>query len=141
MVVITLIGEHQAKKGEMFIYRGPLTECRDCKLKAVCFNLDAGGMYRIKAVREVHHECRVHEEGVRVVEVEKLMHQGALSRRSAMEGSTITFEELRCKTLGCANYRICHPVGVERNMKFRVAKVDKEIACPEGMKLVAVTLE
>ncbi len=58
MVVITLIGEHQAKEGEQFVYRGPLTECRECKLKAVCFNLDPGSMYRIKKIRDVHHECR-----------------------------------------------------------------------------------
>ena len=66
MVIITLIGEHLAKEGEEFVYRGPLTECRDCKLKGVCFNLDAGGLYRIRSVRPVHHECRIHEEGVRV---------------------------------------------------------------------------
>ena len=141
MVVITLIGEHQARKGDMFVYRGPLTECRDCKLKAVCFNLDAGGLYKIKNVRDVQHDCRIHEEGVRVVEVEKVKQQGALSQRSAMEGSTITFEEVRCNTLGCINYRVCHPMGVEKNMKFRVAKINKEIACPEGNRLVAVTLE
>ena len=120
MVVITLIGEHLAKAGEEFVYRGPLTECRDCKLKGVCFNLDAGGMYRIKNVREVKHECRIHEEGVRVVEVEKVPVKCALLQKYAMEGSTITFETVKCHTLGCPNYRTCHPVGLERNMKFRV---------------------
>ncbi|NLK25233.1 MAG: UPF0179 family protein [Euryarchaeota archaeon] len=141
MVVITLIGEHQAKKGETFIYRGPLTECRDCKLKAVCFNLDAGGRYRITGIRDVKHDCRIHEEGVRVVEVEKEPRKGALPQRSAIEGSTITFEEVKCKTLGCVNYWICHPVGLEKNMKFRVAKIDSDLACPEGNRLVAVSLE
>jgi uncharacterized protein (UPF0179 family) len=141
MVVITLIGEHQAKEGEAFVYRGPLTECRDCKLKAVCFNLEAGGMYRIKSVRNVQHDCRIHEEGVRVVEVEKIPHKCALLQRHAMEGSTITFEDVKCRTLGCEHYRICHPMGLEKNMKFRVARIDEEIKCPEGIRLVEVSLE
>ncbi len=141
MVVITLIGEHQAREGEEFVYLGPLTECRDCKLKAVCFNLEAGGLYRIRNVREVRHDCRIHEEGVRVVEVEKEPVHCALGQKYALEGSTITFEDIRCRTLGCEHYRTCHPLGVERNMKFRVRDVNKEIACPEGRRLIEVVLE
>ncbi|NLT37208.1 MAG: UPF0179 family protein [Methanomassiliicoccus sp.] len=141
MVVITLIGEHLAKEGDEFVYRGPLTECRDCKLKGVCFNLDTGGLYRINAVRSVKHLCRIHEEGVRVVEVQKLQQKCALPQKYALEGSTITFEEVKCKSPGCENYRICHPMGLEKNMKFRVRSIDGDIKCPEGHRLVAVTLE
>ncbi|NLI73858.1 MAG: UPF0179 family protein [Euryarchaeota archaeon] len=141
MVTITLIGEHQAKIGEMFVYRGPLTECRDCKLKAVCFNLDAGSLYRIINVRDVKHDCRMHEEGVRVVEVKKEQHASALSIRSAIEGSMITFEAIKCDELGCENWRICHPIGVENQMKFRVAKVGKELSCPAGHRMMSVMLE
>ena len=141
MVVITLIGEHLAKEGDEFVYRGPLTECRDCKLKGVYFNLDTGGLYRIKAVRSVKHLCRIHEEGVRVVEVQKLQQRCALPQKYALEGSTITFEEVKCKSPGCENYRICHPMGLEKNMKFRIHSIDEDIKCPEGHRLVAVTLE
>ena len=141
MVVITLIGEHLAKEGDEFVYRGPLTECRDCKLKGVCFNLDTGGLYRIKAVRSVKHLCRIHEEGVRVVEVQKLQQKCALPQKYALEGSTITYEEVKCKSPGCENYRICHPMGLEKNMKFRIHSIDDAIKCPEGHRLVAVTLE
>ena len=141
MVLITLIGEHLAKEGEEFIYRGPLPECRDCKLKAICFNLEAGGRYRIKSVRTVEHECRMHEDHVRVVEVVKVPHKCALQQKRAMEGSTITFEDIKCKTLGCVHYQVCHPVGLEKAMKFKVARIDEEISCPEGNRLVEVTLE
>jgi hypothetical protein len=141
MVVITLIGEHQARKGEMFVYRGPLTECRDCKLKAVCFNLEAGGLYRITNVRDVKHECRIHEGGVCVVEVEKEKHNAALPMRSAIEGSTITFEVMKCDELGCENWRLCHPMGPEKSTKFRVAKVNKELKCLAGNRMIAVMLE
>jgi uncharacterized protein (UPF0179 family) len=141
MVVITLIGEHLAKEGEEFVYLGPLTECRDCKLKGVCFNLDPGGMYRITAVRNVKHDCRVFEEGVRVVEVAKVPQKCVVPQKYAIEGSTISVEGIKCKTLGCANYQVCHPRGLDRTMRFRVARIDREVKCPEGLRLVAVSLE
>jgi len=56
MVAITLVGEKQAREGQMFVFVGPLTECRDCKLKTVCFNLEEGRTYVIKSVRTVHHD-------------------------------------------------------------------------------------
>jgi uncharacterized protein (UPF0179 family) len=140
MVTITLIGEHQAKTGEEFVYRGPLTECRDCKLKAVCFNLDAGSVYRITVMRDVHHECKIHEEGVRVVEVEKVPMRCAVGKKYAIEGSVITPEDVRCKNLGCEKYRLCHPLGLERNAKYKVTVIKGEVECPEGNKLVEVEL-
>ena len=141
MVIITLIGEHLAKEGSVFVYRGPLTECRECKLKAVCFNLEQGGQYRIKATRDVKHECRMHEEGVRVVEVERLPVRVGVGQRYALEGSTITFEESRCRNLGCASYRVCHPVGVKRGTKCKVRSVLGDIECPEGAKVIEIEVE
>ncbi|MFA5312202.1 MAG: UPF0179 family protein [Methanomassiliicoccales archaeon] len=141
MVIITLIGERQAKEGVRFIYRGPLTECRDCKLKAVCFNLDVGGMYKIKAKRDVHHECKIHEDGVRVVEVERVPMRAAVSKKSAVDGSTVSIEELKCKDLGCARYMVCHPPGLEKGMKGKIVKICGDIECPEGLKVVEVMLD
>ncbi len=83
----------------------------------------------------------IHEEGVRVVQVEKVPIRCAIVRRQAMEGSTITFEDIRCRTLGCANYRTCHPLGLEKNMKCKVTSVCDELVCPEGLKIIEVLLE
>ncbi|OPY32505.1 MAG: hypothetical protein A4E32_01087 [Methanomassiliicoccales archaeon PtaU1.Bin124] len=141
MVIITLIGERQAREGAKFVYRGPQTECRECKLKAVCFNLDAGGQYRIKVKRDVRHECKIHEDGVRVVEVERIPRTVAVNKKAAQEGSTITLEEIRCRNLGCTKYRLCHPFGLEKGMKGKITKVSGDLECPEGMKLVEVVLE
>ena len=80
MVVVTLIGEDFAEVGKTFVFRGPITECRDCKLKGICFNLDAGCRYCVKEVRDVHHECRIHESGVCAAEVEKLNINGAVPK-------------------------------------------------------------
>jgi uncharacterized protein len=141
MVIITLIGERQAKEGGKFIYRGPQTECRECKLKAVCFNLDTGGQYRIKVKRDVRHECKIHEDGVRVVEVERIPRMVAVSKKAAVEGSTISLEEIRCRTIGCTKYRLCHPFGLEKGMKGKITKTCGDLECLEGMKLVEVVLE
>lgn len=141
MVVITLIGEHQAIEGQEFVYRGPLTECRDCKLKGVCFNLEAGSRYRIKSLRNVTHDCRIHEDSVRVVEVVKVPSRCSISQKSAIEGSTITYDEIKCKTLGCRNYRACHPTGIEKGVKIKIIKITNEISCPERNRLVQADVE
>jgi len=141
MVIVTLVGEHQAVEGEKFVYRGPLTECKECKLKTVCFNLDPGSVYRIKSIREVHHECKVHEDGVRVVEVEKIPMRCAVSSKYAIEASTITLTGSHCDYIGCDNYRLCNPLGAVRNTKWRVIAVHGEIECPLNNKMIAVDLE
>jgi len=138
MVTITLIGERQAKDGVVFVYKGFVPECRECKLKAVCFNLDSGGVYRIKAVRDVHHECKMHEDGVRVVEVEKIPATICVAQKFALEGSTITYDEIKCKNVGCERYRLCHPVAVERGNKYKIVQVRGEVPCPEGNKIIEV---
>ncbi len=89
----------------------------------------------------MHHECKIHEDGVRVVEVEKVSFRGAVSKKAALEGSTVTLEEIRCRNLGCTKYRLCHPVGLDKGMKGRIGKVFHDIDCPEGMRLVEVAFD
>jgi uncharacterized protein (UPF0179 family) len=141
MVLVTVVGEQQSKKGFEFVFGGPLAECRECKVKNVCFHLEQNRWYRVTEVRDVHHECRIHEGGVRVVEVEKLPTHAALPTRAAVEGSMITYEEIDCNHLGCANYRICRPWGAGEGMRFRIASVEKEIDCPRGDSLRVVLLD
>ncbi|MFA7622902.1 MAG: UPF0179 family protein, partial [Candidatus Methanomethylophilaceae archaeon] len=61
MVLVTLIGESQARIGNRFYYLGPSLECRECRFKNVCFNLEVGRMYEVTELRDVHHECEMHE--------------------------------------------------------------------------------
>lgn len=139
--MITVIGERQAKVNGQFIYLGPLTECKECKLKGVCFNLDAGALYRIVEVRDVKHDCGVHEDGVRVIKVEKEMMKGAVQKKGALEGTTVTREVIKCDNLGCEHYRICHPMGVDKGHKARIKKIFGDMDCSEGKKLVQVVFE
>ncbi|MCX6651436.1 MAG: UPF0179 family protein [Methanomassiliicoccales archaeon] len=139
--MITVIGERQAKVDGQFIYLGPLTDCKECKLKGVCFNLDAGALYRIVEVRDVKHDCKVHEDGVRVVKVEKESMEGAIAKKGALEGTTITYEVIKCDHIGCDHYRLCHPLGIDKGHKARIAKIEGDLECAEGKRLVKVVFE
>lgn len=141
MVLVTVVGEQQCKKGFEFIFGGPLADCRECRVKNVCFHLEPNRRYRVTAVRDVHHECRIHEGGVRVVEVERLPTKSALPKNTAVEGSMVTFEETDCNWPGCPHYRLCKPWGAVEGMRFRIARVDEELACPRERSLRVVLLE
>jgi len=141
MVLVTVVGELQCKKGYEFVFGGPIAECRDCKVKNVCFHLEQDKWYRVVEIRDVHHECKFHEGGVRVVEVEKVPIKVAISRRAAVEGSMLTFEEPDCERIGCPNFRLCKPLGASEGMRFRISAVKEEMDCPKGDRLAIVLLD
>jgi len=141
MVLVTVVGELQCRKGLEFVFGGPLAECRDCKVRNVCFHLEEGRIYRVTAVRDVHHDCKVHEGGVRVVEVEKVPTRAAIQKSAAVEGSLITFEESDCNRVGCDSYPVCRPVGASEGMKFRVTSVGEELECPRRRALRVASLD
>ena len=140
MVLVTVVGEQQSKKGFEFVFGGPLAECRECKVKNVCFHLEQNRWYRVTEIRDVHHECNIHEGGVRVVEVEKLPTRAAIPTKVAVEGSMITYEEMNCDRMGCPHYRICRPWGAGEGMRFRIESVEKDVDCPKGASLKVVLL-
>jgi uncharacterized protein (UPF0179 family) len=72
MPLLTLIGNRLAKEGNEFIYIGPNNECRNCKLKTVCFNLKPGKNYKITKLRNKRHDCKVHDGSAIAVEVKEL---------------------------------------------------------------------
>ena len=140
MVLVTLIGERQVKEGNEFVYTGPLSACPDCRLKGVCFNLEEGKRYRISSVRRLHHTCRVHEDGVRVVEVETVPVDAVVSVKSAVEGSRVTLEFPKCGEIGCEHYRLCHPLGLKDRQKATIIEVKKKVNCPRKRPLKRVKL-
>jgi len=141
MVLVTVVGEQQCKKGFEFVFGGPIADCRECKVKNVCFHLEQNRWYRVTEVRDVRHECKMHEGGVRVVEVEKIPTRAALPTRVAVEGAMITFEESECGKLGCPHFRLCRPLGASEGMRFRISSLEDEIECPRGERLRIVSLD
>ncbi len=140
--MITLIGKDLAKEGMEFQYLGPLLECKNCKLKNVCFNLDEGKWYRITKIRDKEHDCKVHDGGkVVTVEVEEIPVPLALSAKSVVEGETISFKPVNCKEYDCEYYELCHPMGLREGTKIKIEKIEGEINCPRNkdLKKVLVT--
>lgn len=140
MVLITLIGEPMAKVGNKFIYLGPLTECKECKLKNVCFNLEPGTQYEVSAVRDHVHDCALREDTVRVVEVSKIPLNAAIQKKQAIEGSMITFQTVKCEKIDCINYARCHPIGSYDGRKYTITEVNGDLECPIGEKMVSTKI-
>jgi len=138
MTFITLIGEKLAKKGTEFVYMGMGKDCRGCKLKMVCSNLKKGRYYRITNVRDRHHDCVLHEGGVRAVEIEEIPMVVNIPKDSAT-GSVVSFEPIACKNRGCSHYYLCHPL--IKNKKYKIVKVLEKVECPEGFHLKKVILD
>ena len=135
MVLLTVIGKSLAKDGLVFTYMGPLSNCKECKVKNICFHLERGRKYKVLSSRDVLHECPVHEEGVVVVEVEEVPLEAVIPKKQAIEGSSITIELPRCRERGCGSYRLCFPVGTDSGHKMKVLKVGKKVDCKIGDRI------
>jgi uncharacterized protein (UPF0179 family) len=140
MAAITLISESQAIKGGRFHYLGPQPECAECKLKSVCFNLEQGTLYEITAVRGQGHDCILNEDRVRVVEIKKIAQRTVVLKKSAIEGSVITFQEPECGRMDCVTYQTCHPSALKNGKKYTVIEINGSANCPVGQDLVLVLL-
>ncbi len=133
MPLVTLIGEKLAKKEAEFIYLGPNNECRNCKLKTVCFNLKIGRKYKITNIRDKRHNCNIHEGTVAVVEVQETPILTTIEKKLS-EGSKTKIDNKECKSIGCENYELCS-ILLNKDKIFVVKKVFENIECPIGYNL------
>jgi len=138
MPLVTLIGEKLARNDAEFIYIGPNNECRNCKLKTVCFNLKIGRKYKITNIREKKHNCNVHEGTVIVVEVQETPIFAAIDKKIS-EGSRIKMENIECRNIGCDNYELCI-INLNKDRTFVVKKDLEDIVCPIGNDLKKVEI-
>ncbi|HDD57507.1 MAG TPA: UPF0179 family protein [Thermoplasmatales archaeon] len=135
MPSVTLVGERMAKKGLEFIYMGPSSNCKNCKLKTACFNLKKGRSYRITGIREKRHSCNLHDGGVRVVEVEELPIIAFIDKNSK-EGSKVKIDTMNCRHLDCEYFDICHSPLLQNNKEYSVIKIIEPVECIDGRELV-----
>ena len=137
MVLVTLVGEQLAVEDEEFTYLGSNSECRNCQLKTVCFNLKPGRKYRITKLRDKRHECGIHEGKVVVVEVEELPLTVAITKEIT-EGSTTTVEKKECKNIGCDSFEICTSTALQNGKICTINRVYGKIECPKHHVLYKV---
>jgi uncharacterized protein (UPF0179 family) len=138
---ITLIGEKLAIKNLEFQYLKPLLDCRDCKLKNVCFNLDEGKHYQIIGIRDKQHDCKLHD-GSKVisVEVEEISYYISIPVKTAIAGSTISYQPIICDDISCENFCLCNPK-INENSKIVIEKIEDEINCKKGKNLKKVLVK
>ncbi|NYT01459.1 MAG: UPF0179 family protein [Methanosarcinales archaeon] len=140
---ITLIGTRLATIGMEFIFNGQTPECDICKLRNTCMNLETGRRYRILGIRgELVHDCPIHEDGVRAVEVTESPIIAALDARRSFAGSKIVFEPANCNEPNCTMFEICHPNGLKGGDRCTIVEVVGEAPeeCPHGNVLKLVEL-
>lgn len=140
MALVTLIGEELAEKDLIFTYVGPLNDCKDCKLKNICFNLKPFHRYRIKKIRNKRHRCNIHEGDVAVVEVETLPLLAAIEKKYT-KGSKTTLKMRDCKESDCEFYSLCTSKAIRENIKYKIAKVYGPINCRKDYDLQKVELK
>jgi len=136
---VTLIGAKLAKVGAEFVFLGASAECKKCKLRKACMNLDVGRRYLITGLRDVRHECSVHESRVSVVEVVEAPITATIDVKKALGGAKTSFEMPKCDERACNSYDFCHPVGLKNGDKCTIVKVigdAPEHECGRSLKLV-----
>ena len=134
MTLVTLIGEKQAIKDNEFIYLGPNNECKNCKLKTVCFNLKLNRDYKILNIRDKKHSCNIFEGGAVVVEVEELPIITTIDKKLS-KGSTTTLEKKNCNNIGCEHYSICNNKAIIKDKKYKIKEIHDNIKCPLNYNL------
>lgn len=141
MALVTLVGEKLARKGNVFVFINTLNDCRECTLRNVCFNLEAGCRYEVVDTRDKKHDCNIHEEGVRVVEVKKIAFPIAIDTKFAIAGSMLNCPSNSCINRGCEFYKLCMPYNVNSDMKLKIAEVKSKLECPLGKDVTEVWVE
>lgn len=137
MPLVTLIGEKLAVEGEEFIYLGANNECRNCKLKTVCFNLKPGRSYKITKLREKEHNCNIHEGKVVVVEVSEMPITTSINKKVS-QGEKIKIDKKECKNIGCDFFNICTNIALQKDKTYTIKKTYEKIKCPKDYELYKV---
>ncbi|MFQ6124732.1 MAG: UPF0179 family protein [Candidatus Heimdallarchaeota archaeon] len=138
---ITIVGSKMAKEGLQFIFSGPTTACKDCKLFRVCMtNLEPNRLYEITKVRAVDHKCSIHEDGVKTVEVIEPPQTLIVKSRLAIEGVILTWQPpgVDCSNLTCPHWDQCKTLLFRSGDRVRIVHKLEPISCMEGKQLALV---
>ena len=139
---LTLVPDTLATVGHRFRFLGPNAgpECAGCPFQRICFGLEPGHAYEVRATREVTHPCALHDEGrVRVAEVEEVPVRTSLEAR-LLRGTAAPWVPMRCGRPDCPSYSLCHPVGALAGARHQIVANEGRLPCPAGYDLAKVSL-
>lgn len=141
-MVLTLVPESHAAPGRSFFFVGPNLgdECQGCPFQRICFGLEPGRHYAVKAVREVVHPCNLHDGGrVQVVEVEPQPFATSLEEKH-LRGTAATWVPIPCGMAECSNWSTCHPVGPTPGIRYEIKETGERMECPANFEVRRVRL-
>ncbi|MFX0060552.1 MAG: UPF0179 family protein [Candidatus Hermodarchaeota archaeon] len=141
--VHTLLSKRVAEKGWKFIFEGETASCtgEDCRLSGVCLGkLKEGRLYEVDTVKNIKHDCQVHDGGVVTVTVKEADFNVLVISNFATEGATLKFTPNNCKNINCEFFRkkICNPPFLKKDDIIKVIKIKEKINCPIGEKFTLI---
>ena len=140
--IITLVGKSHAKIGNLFIYRGPGSKCRECEYSKVCIgNVKPSRIYKIVRIRDRVLFCKQYGIDMQVVEVVNAEIPVAIPSIQAIPGAVITFKTPECDREECAYYELCFPEGLKSGDRCIVSDVTQSVPCPLGVPRKKVLLQ
>jgi uncharacterized protein (UPF0179 family) len=128
MGLVTLIGEQLAEKNTEFIFLEPHSDCSNCKLKTVCFNLKPYHRYKIIDVRDKRHNCTVHEGSAVVIEVEELPTITTVDKKIP-PGSITQLEPRLCNQYSCEFFDQCTSKAIQKGKKYKINVIVQNVEC------------
>ncbi|MCX8171646.1 MAG: UPF0179 family protein [Candidatus Bathyarchaeota archaeon] len=139
--IITLLGEGQARVGELFIHKGFGAKCYGCRYFNVCVkNLESGRVYRVVGLRDRVLKCEAYDIEMRVVEVVESEVLAALPSKQAILGALVTFHPQECGERGCENYELCSPEPLRSGDRCEIIEVYEAVRCPRDFQIRKVLL-
>jgi len=141
-IIVTLVPKAFAKKGCKFVFEGKVSEeCMECPLYNVCVkNLEVGRIYEIVNVRNMKHKCKVYGSEVIVAEVKEADVEALVKTSMAIEGAIISYSPVSCNEHSCPYFKLCKPLGVMPNDKYKIVRVLEKLKCFRGYSLTKVLL-
>jgi hypothetical protein len=104
-------------------------------------NLESGRIYKVMKTRDKFFPCKIHEEGVQVVEVSEPDLEVNIETRLAFPSGIITFKSQECQDVSCRSYKKCLPLGLVNGDKCKILSVKDPVKCPLNHSLVLVKLQ
>ncbi|HOM95794.1 MAG: UPF0179 family protein [Candidatus Methanofastidiosa archaeon] len=139
-MILTLLPKNLAKPGFSFVAGRGDVECKDCRFFKTCVdNLKPGRIYTVISVRNIEHPCKIHDSGVKIVEVKESHIEAAIPKKYAIEGSTGIYS-FSCDEI-CQHHDFCIPEGIAIGDKFLILKVKEKLECPLGNNIQRVSLK
>ena len=139
---LTLVPTSSAR-GQRFRFLGPNRgdECKGCPYTRICFGLEPGRSYEVRALRAVTHPCGLHDDGkVRVAEVEEVPVRTSLETR-LLRGTAAAWNPIPCGRPACPSWSLCHPVGPAAGAHYQIVGEEGALPCPAGFTLSRVLLK